>query len=154
MALTSTTTLDIVNQTQTIIFYESASQIDQITYQSGALTFSSISTFNLSKSDYLLYFQYLNAFFNLLIVNFPTLQTSANLDWPLCQFQINETNVGVLKIIYTQNSLNNNVYTITYVPIATACSFTARASPINITIQEFYMAVNMLTQFTNQVRSN
>ena len=154
MALTSTTTLDVVNQVQQITFYESNVQVDQITFQSNVLTFASISTFNLSKSDFLLYFQYLNTFFNLLTVNFPAIQPQANLDWPLCQFDVTETNTGLLKIIYTQNSLSNNVYTIDYVPLAVACSFTARSSPINITVQEFFMMINMLTQFTNQVKLN
>jgi hypothetical protein len=154
MVLTSTTILDVVNQIQSITFYESAAQIDQITYQSNMLTFSAISTFNLVKSDFLLYFQYLNTFFNLLTVNFPAFQSQANYIWPLCEFDITSTNVGVFKIIYTQNSLSNNVYTINYVPIATSCSFTARASPITISVQEFFMTLNMLTQFTNQVRLN
>lgn len=154
MALTSTTTLDVIDQLQTITFYDASTQLDQIVYNNNVLTFSSITAFNLSKSDYLLYFQYLNSFFNLLIVNFPQFQSQQGLDWPLCEFQINETDVGVLKIIYTQNSLANNVYTINYLPIASSCSFTSRPSPINISIQEFYMTINMLTQFTNQVRLN
>lgn len=154
MVLTSTTTLDVVNQIQEITFYESDTPVDQITYQSNVLTFSSIATFNLVKSDYLLYFQYLNTFFNLLTVNFPAFQSQANLDWPLCEFDITSTDVGVFKIIYTQNSLSNNVYTIDYVSVASACSFTARGSPINISVQEFFMTMNMLTQFTNQVKLN
>lgn len=151
MALTAQTTLDIPEQTQTIVFYEGASVVDQITYSGGNITFSAILGFNLSKSDLLLYFKYLQIYLAALYTNF--IQSTSGL-WPLCLFEISETNIGVLKIIYTQNSQGVNVYTITYVPIAVAASFTSRANPITISLQEFYMTLNMLTQYINQVLLN
>ena len=75
MAITATTTLDIVGQTQTITF-NNPSQIDQFVYSGGQITHKASSTFNLAKSDVLLYFQFLNAFNNVLILNFPTVNAS------------------------------------------------------------------------------
>jgi hypothetical protein len=154
MAFTSTTTFDVVNQTQTITFYESNIQVDQIVFSGNGFTFEPILTFNLSKSDLLLYFQYLGVFTNTINTNFPSVRLSANNAWPLCQFNITESSIGVTKIIYTQNSQSNNIYTITYLPIAQSASFAARPSPIAITIQEFFMSINMLLQYSNQVSLN
>ena len=70
MALTSQTTVDIVGQTQTISFYESATLVDQITFSSGTFIFQAISSFNLSKNDLSLYWQFLNIFQLLAITNF------------------------------------------------------------------------------------
>jgi hypothetical protein len=154
MALTAQNTLDIVNQTQTVSFYEGANLVDQIVYSSNSITFENISSYNLSKSDALLYFQYLNAFFNLLSINFPIINASATGKWPLSTFSITETDVGVLKVDYNQTSNGTNVMSINYVPIAGAAAFGARAAPINITMQEFFMTLNLMTQFTNQVSQN
>lgn len=154
MALTSTTTWDIVGQTQTITFYQSALQVDQIVFSSNQITFSNISSFNLSKSDYLLYFQYLNAYFTTLLINFPSIGGSVNGKFPVCQFEILETSLGVTHIDYIQSSQGSTIYSINYVPVALSASFVARASPITITLQEFFYAINILTQYTNQISLN
>jgi hypothetical protein len=151
MALTSQAAFDIVNQTQSITFYEGVTQIDQVSYASNTITFASQSGFNLSQSDFALYFKYLNTFFNALFVNFPG--SFASSDWPLCSFNITETDVGVQKITYTQTSLGNSVYTINYLPSITSAGFAAR-STIGITTQEFVMCMNMMTNLSTQISLN
>jgi hypothetical protein len=153
MALTSTTVFDVVGGTQTISFYESATLVDQITYSSNAINFSSISSFSLSQSDTLLYFKYLNAFFTLLGLNFPVIYLSGNLSWPVCEFDITQSSSGAFHIYYTQNSVSQSVYEINYVPLAQAASFSAR-SAITITLQEFFMTINMISQYSNQISLN
>ena len=153
MALTSTTTFDLVNQTQ-ILTFNNPSQLDQIIFTNNQITFSAISTFNLSKSDLLLYLQFLNIFSVLLSRNFPFVNASIASAWPLCSFDITESNVGVKKIIYTQNTASTNVYTIDYLPLIASCSFAARASPVVITTQEFLSMVDFLTQYAVQVNLN
>jgi len=153
MALTSTTTFDIVGATQTITF-NNPTQVDQITYSGNQIIFQTSSAYNLAKSDYLLYFKYLNAFNNLLLLNFPVISQAFSIAWPLCQFDITESNVGVQKIIYSQSSVGTAVININYVPIANSSAFTARASPVTISLQEFFMMVYMLSQYTNQVGLN
>ena len=154
MALTSVASFDVVNQTQTITFFESSTQVDEITYSAGSITFANISGFNLSKSDCLLYFQYLNAYFNSLLINFPSISLSQNGKWPLSQFDITQSSQGVTHIIYTQTSQGNVVYTTNYVPVALSASYIARSNPVTITLQEFYMTINVMTAFTNQISLN
>lgn len=153
MPLTSTTTFDIVGQTQTLTF-NNPSQVDQVTFSSNSITFAAESSFNLSKSDTLLYFQYLNSFNNLLLLNFPSISSSIGQIWPLSVFEISITNVGVKKIIYTQTSNGTTVLNITYPPIAQASAFVARGSPVTISIQEYFMTILMMNQFTSQVLLN
>jgi hypothetical protein len=153
MALTSVTTFDIVGQTQTITF-NNPSQVDQITFSSSQITFATISSFDLVKSDMLLYFKYLNAFNNLLLINFPSISSSIGQIFPLCNFQLSETSSGVEHIIYNQTSSGNTVINVNYVPIATSAAFTARASPVTITLQEFFFLVVMMNSFNTQVNLN
>jgi hypothetical protein len=153
MALTQQTTTDLVGKTQTITF-NNPSQVDQITYSNNQITFQAISTFNLTKSDLLLYIQYLQTFNTLLIANFPIVNSSIGQAWPLSQFDITESSSGVTHIIYTQTSTGNTVMGINYVPQATSGAFTARASPVTITLQEYFMTVLMLGQYYNQVFLN
>lgn len=153
MALTSTTTFDLIGQTQTITFFN-PSQVDQIIFSSNQITFENSSAYNLTKSDLLLYLKYLIIYNNLLIANFPIMLSSYNSAWPLSVFDITKSDVGTTKIIYNQTSLGTTVLNIDYVPIASAASFVARVSPITITPQEFLMTINMLNQFSNQVTLN
>jgi hypothetical protein len=157
MALTATTVLDVVDQTQTISFFSSAAQVDQIIYSSNQMTFTAITTFNLVKSDFLLYYQYLNAFFKILPINFPIVNVTTLpqlASWPLSSYNLAETDVGVFKIDYTQTSGSSTALALNYVQIAGAVAFSARATPVVITLQEFYMMMNMLAQYTNQVSLN
>lgn len=128
MALTSTTVLDLVGQTQVLTF-NNPSMVDQISFGSNQITYSAISSYNLVKSDCLLYFQFLNVFSNLLIINFPSVASSVNGALPLSQFDLTLSSSGVEHITYTQNSGSTNVYTSNYVPLAASASFAARASP-------------------------
>lgn len=155
MALTNITTFDVVGGTQTMAFYD-PSLVDQITYSAGSITLAAISSFNLSKSDMLLYYQYVNSFNNLLFVNFPSISAHVNTSWPFdTTFEIYTTTVGVNHIYYIQNTVSStNVYTINYVPTATAASFAARSSPVTITLQEWFMTVYLLAQYSTQVSVN
>ena len=153
MALTSTTTFDIANQTQTINFYSSSVLVDSISYSAGVLNYANVAQFNLSKSDIILYFQYLNIFNNTLLVNFPSLNASLIQALPLCQFDFLENSIGTKKLIYTQNSQGNSIYTITYVVVGSSASFAAR-SALSTTIQEFLASLNFFGVFVNQITLN
>jgi signal transduction histidine kinase len=155
MALTTTTEVDIVGQTQTISFYESSTLVDQITFSSNTFTFQTISTYNLSKSDFLLYWQFLNTYWLLIITNFgKSVQPNLLNAWPLSQFDITESSSGVTHLYYTQTSAGTTVNYLNYVPIAQSISFAARASPVTISLQEMNMAIIMLYQYQNQVSFN
>jgi hypothetical protein len=153
MALTSTTTFDVDGNTSTITFFN-PSQVDQITYNSDGITFQTAGSYTLAKSDYLLYFQYLNAFNNQLFINFPAISKNVNTAWPLILFSITETNIGVQKITYDQTSIGTTILNVNYLPSIASAGFVARGSPVTVTLQEFFMTVYMLTQYTNQVALN
>lgn len=153
MALTATTTFDISGGTQTITF-NNPSQVDQITYSGGNITFGSISSFNLAKSDLLLYINFLSVFNNLLFKNFPSVNSNVNGAFPLCQFDISETFAGVTHLTYSQTSAGASALSINYVPVALAASVAARGSPVTVSLQEFFMTVYMLTQYAVQVNLN
>lgn len=153
MALTNSTTFDVAAQTQSMTF-DNPGMVDQISYASGVITYSAISSYNLSKSDLLLYLKYINTFNNLLIVNFPTISTTLNSIWPLCSFNITENSLGVTHLTYTQTSTGTQVQSINYVPSAVAASISARSSPVTISLQEFAMSVLMYYQYAIQVGLN
>jgi hypothetical protein len=154
MALTSQTTLDLVGQTQTISFYTGATMVDQIVYSGNAIIFENISGYTLSKSDYALWFQYLLAYYTLLVRNFPDINQSSFLIWPLCSFDITIKNQGTESITYTQTTTGTDALKITYLPIATSAAFEVRAAPVSISLQEFFMTMQMLPQLTNQIALN
>jgi hypothetical protein len=154
MALTSQTTLDLVGQSSVLSFYQGVSLVDQITYSSNQITYASISSYNLSKSDMALYYNFLNTWLSSLYANFPIVAASAKLIWPLCQFDITESFAGVTHIIYNQTSTGTQVININYVPVAVPGAIAARGSPVTITDQEFIMGVNMKQNYFNQVALN
>ena len=154
MVLTSTNTVDVVGGTQQITFFSGVTQVDQVTYSSNTITFASAIGYTLSKSDYLLYFQYLNSYFTLLAVNFPIINSSSSGIWPLCTFSFVESNVGVKKLAYLQDTGSTMVLGINYLPLTTSAAFLARVSPVTISMQEFFMTMNMLAAYTNQVTLN
>ena len=154
MALTSQTTLDLIGQTQSIIFMN-PSQVDQISFASNQITWQASSSFNLAKTDLLLYLKFVNTFNNLLITNFPSVASGYASAWPsLCQFDITESFAGVEHIYYTQTSQGSQVIQINYLPSVVSASFATRASPITLTMQEFFMQCNMLNQYAIQVGLN
>lgn len=153
MALTSVTVLDILGQTSSITF-NNPGQVDQISFSSNQITYSSCSQYNLGKSDCALYFQFLNTWYNLLLVNFPTLGSQLQAAWPLSVFDITTSFAGVKHIIYNQTSAGTQVININYVPISVAAGIAARGSPVTISMQEFFMAVYMKQQYFNQVAFN
>lgn len=155
MALTSTTTFDIVNQTQTITFYQSATLIDQLVYSSNQVTFETISSFSLSKSDFALYMKYLGIYYNLLIVNFPVITTLFPLSWPSngTSFTIHQT-YPPLKIVYTQVSVGATALNVSYLPLAITTTFSSRGTPVAISMQEWASGFDLLNQFATQVAAN
>ena len=153
MALTQQTTVDIVGQTQTIVF-NNPTAVDQIQYASNQITFGIIAEYNLAKSDLLLYGQFINTFNNSLILNFPQVNGSIGGKWPLTEFSIQEYTSGVTHLIYNQTSGANTVANINYLPSILQAGFTARASTVTITLQEYFMFVLMMGQFIQQVNLN
>lgn len=153
MALTSTITLDLVGQTQVLNYYEGATLTDTITYSSNQITFAATSGFNLSKSDCILYNTFFQTYFTALVLNFPVVSKSNNILWPVCNFEVSNTSVGVTHINYIQTTGASSVLTINYVPLSGQAAFSARSS-VTISLQEFFMTQIMLAQFTNQVSFN
>lgn len=153
MALTSSTTFDIVGQTKTLTFFN-PSQVDQVSFANNQITFQSETQYSLAKSDMILWFKYLNVFNNLLLINFPAISSSIGQIWPLCIFSIVENNIGVKKITYDQQIAGTEVLNIVYVPIASAASVATRSSPVTISLQEWFMTILMMNQFTTQVSLN
>ncbi len=154
MAITQTTSLDIVGQTSTISFYVSASLVDQISFGSNQITFAAISSYNLSKADLFLYIQYKTAWLNSLFANFQTINQFVGEVFPISNFQISNTFAGVTHITYNETSSGVTIVNINYVPTALSAAFTARASPVTISMQEFFMNIYMLQQYQVQVRDN
>jgi hypothetical protein len=153
MALQQVIAFDSLPQTNSITF-NNPSQVDQVVYSGGNITFQTCSSYNLSKSDLILYCQYLNAFNNNLFLNFPSLASYVNTAFPTSSFQLSTTFAGVKHINYVQTSGSNTVLSINYVPIAMSGSVAARSSPVNITYQEFFMMLYMISQYSNQVSVN
>jgi len=153
MALTSTLLLDLADSTQSITYTLSNNQVDQITFSSNSIAFSGISSFNLSKSDLLIYINSLNLFLTAITYNFPVLQNSKGLSLPLSLFEISLTSAGVEHIYYTQTSLGSVVYTMNYLPLTQSSSIASR-SQITITLQEFILCCNLLTTYAQQVAIN
>lgn len=153
MALTNATTFDVISNTSTITFYNPG-QVDQITYSANTVTFQSETTYNLSKSDLLLFMKYIFSFHAQLLLNFPSVALSASRAWPLCVFDITISSAGVTHLYYNQTTSGTTVLNIDYVPIAVSGAIATRAAPVTITMQEWFQAINMLQQYNNQVSIN
>lgn len=153
MALTSVTALDVVGKTASLT-YNNPGAVDLISFANNQITFGSISQYSLAKSDALLYFQFMNTFNNLLLINFPTLSQFIGQIFPLCQIDLSITNVGIKKIIYTQTSAGTNVLVSTYLPIAGSASISARGSPVTISMEEWFYTIVCMAQFTQQINLN
>ena len=150
MALTSNTTFNSIGQTSSLLFYQSASLVDEITYGSNAITYAAISSYNLTQNDMALYFQYINSWLSFLYQNFIFIAQSQKLAWPFSLFDINFYSEGVSHLVYTQSSQGNTFLIIDYVPVAGSGSVSSRTAT-TITVQEFIMGINMKTNYFNQV---
>lgn len=153
MALTSTIDFDLIGATQKIIFYN-PSQIDEIIYSSNQVTFQMAAAYTLSKNDFLLYYKYLSAFITQLLINFPLVSASLDIPWPICRFDITESNSGGISINYIQSTGSATVIHIHYAPITSLASFSRRTSPVTISNQEFFMFSYMMKQYAKQVGLN
>lgn len=153
MPLQQILTTDSVNVTASVTFNNPA-QLDRIDFANNQITFAATSSFNLSKSDTILYIQFLLFFNNNLFINFPYVSQSVNGSFPVSSFNLFTTNLGVKKIDYVQSSNGVNVLNMNYLPIASSCAFAARPSPVTVTLQEFYMMTYVLGQYANQISVN
>jgi len=153
MALVQMLTTDNSLLTASLTF-NNPLQIDQVDFGSNAITFQSCSSYNLVKSDVLLYIQYLMFFNNNLLINFPSIASSVNTALPVSNIQTSVTSLGVKHINYVQTSGTSTVLSINYVPVAGAAGFSARPSAVTITLQEFFMMAYVLSQYANQVNVN
>lgn len=153
MSLQANVLLDIPDLTQTLTYTVSNVMVDQITFSNNQITFASISSFNLAKSDLAIYSSTLNTFLNALIFNFPTVQNSRGLSLPVSTFEMQLATVGIEHIYYIQSSQGNSIYNTNYVPLAQSASFSARSS-IVVTLQEFFLSVQMQQIYAQQVSFN
>lgn len=152
MALTASQTLNIPGTTQQIIF-SNPSEIENITYSTSGITYASEISSVLSRSDFALFFQYKIQFFNSLFVDFPNIVASYQLEVPVCKVQIYSSN-GPNLIQFLQTSTASpisSVYNITYDRGTHTATFSSRINPITITLQEYFLAFQVLSQFAKQV---
>lgn len=152
MALSSVITQNIPAGTQQIIF-NNPTEVDNITYSGSGLTYAVESSFTLSQSDMVLYFQNKLAFYNALLLNFPAINAGFNLEVPVCLMEVQSMS-GPNYLVFTQTSTASpvtHVYTITFDRGSLIATFAARASAITITPQEYLMAFQILRLFFNQV---
>lgn len=147
MPLTAITTLDIPGTNQ-IITFNNPSEVDKITFASNVLTFASHASFDLSKSDFLLYFSYLNIYNTALLLNFPPINSSLGISLPLCEFNFK---VGPTRITYLQKTNATEVISLTYFIGTQIMNFAARPSNVPITIQEFFMTIYMLDRYSKEI---
>jgi hypothetical protein len=152
MALTSTTTFDIIGQTATLTFFDPG-QIDQIVFSGGQFHYGAHSGFTLSKTDIGLYITANNIFNTFLLTIITGFAVNALIPWPLCDFSTSETFTTVKHINYIQTSTGNSIYNINYTPSSITGLFASRASH-STSIQEWLMSVNMLNQYAVQVKLN
>lgn len=150
MALKAVTTLDIPGLTQ-IIVYNNPTLVDEIDFGSNQITLKAISSFSLSKSDFLLYFQYLDIYNNALLFNFPSINASINVAIAQSEFDFK---VGTTRIDYTQTHVATTALGLTYLFSNTTMTFAARASDVTISLQEWFTLVYNLRVVTKQVSLN
>lgn len=150
MALTALTTLNIPGLTQTIVF-NNPSAVDEIDFGSNQIVMKAISSFNLSKSDFLLYFQYLDIYNNALLFNFPSINASINIAIPVSEYDFK---VGSTRITYMQTKAASTALDLTYLFSNSTMTFGARASDVTITLQEWFTMVYMLRVVSKQVSLN
>jgi hypothetical protein len=151
MAVISTITQNIPAATQQIIFYN-PSEFDNITYSSNSITYATEASITLSQSDLALWFVNKLIFYNTLLFNFPTINASFNAPLPICKFEIvaNPTVAHIIEYIQTSGLTSLSVYNITYNTSTNTATFTARTSPITVTLQEYLIGFEYIKQFTNQ----
>jgi hypothetical protein len=154
MAIKSTVLLDLPSNIQSITYNVGINQVDKITFASNAITFSAISSFNLIKSDLLIYIANLKSFSDLLFNNFTFLPNPSTLPLPPSNFQIAIVSLAsVIHLHYIQTSLVNQVYNINYSTALKQATIPTRAQT-TITLQEFYYCINFLQSYKNQINLN
>lgn len=147
MALKAVTTLDIPGLTQTIV-YNVPALVDEIDFGSNQITFKAIASYNLSKSDFLLYFQYLDIYNNALLFNFPSINASINVPIAASEYDFK---VGSTRIDYTQTHVATVTLGLTYLFSNSTMTFAARPSDVTISLQEWFTIVYDLRVVAKQV---
>ena len=149
MALQGVITINTPSDTAQIVF-SNGSTLDSITYSHTGLTYPVASSFNLSQSDFALFYVYKSQFYNSLFQNFPVIRTSFDVKVPVCLTEINS--LGSPNIIrYHQTSADSLVYNISYNRNTNIATFAARSNSITITPQEYLQAYQLITLFATQV---
>lgn len=150
MALTAVTTLNIPGVTQTIVFNNPAT-LDEIDFAGTQITLKAISTYNLSRSDFLLYFNYLDIYNTALFLNFPFINANINISLLQSEFDIK---MGATRLTYDQHSGATDALSLSYQLSNQTMTFAARASDVVISLQEFFIMIYLLRQYSKQVSLN
>lgn len=150
MALTAITVLNIPGTTQTIVF-NNPTLVDEIDFGSNQITFKAISSYNLSRSDFLLWYNYLSIYSTALLLNFPSLNTTVFQSIPQSEYDLK---MGATRLTFDYHSGATDVLNLTYILSNTTMTFGARASDVTVTIQEFALLIYILKQYNQQVSFN
>jgi hypothetical protein len=153
MAISSVITQNVPSNTQQIIF-NNPSEFENISYSSIGITYAAESSTALSQEDFITFYQNKLQFYNSLLVNFPSIANYFNLKLPVSKFDILSLS-GPNLIEYTQTSTSSpisKVYNLTFDRVALTMTFAARVNPIIITLQEFLIGFQWITQFYNQIK--
>lgn len=148
MALTANTILDIAGNAQNIIF-SNPGTVDEIDFSGTNITLKAMSTLVLSKANFNLYFSYIVIYQTALLFNFPILANQNISILPASKFNLKPQNPTVILLEFLSGATQAVV--MTYDLVAKTITFTARASDVVITMQEFFMYLIMLRQFQNQI---
>lgn len=152
MATTSVVTQNLPSDTQQVIFYDTG-EFDNITYSSNQITYAAESSITMSQSDFALWYKYFLQYYNLLLTNFPVINSAYNTSVPICKFEIlslSTQSPNLIEYIQTSTITSQSVYSITYSTTGNTATFAARSAPITITLQEFLIGFQLITQFANQ----
>jgi hypothetical protein len=105
-------------------------------------------------SFFITFYQNKLQFYNSLLLNFPSISNSFNLKLPVSKFDISSL-IGPDVIEFIQTSTTSpikRVYKLMFDKSALTVEFSARSNPITITLQEYLLGFQWITQFYHQVK--
>ncbi|HZY25508.1 MAG TPA: hypothetical protein VFE71_06750 [Bacteroidales bacterium] len=154
MAISSVITQDIPNGIQQVIF-NNPTEFDNILYSSGSMMYAAEPDTVLSKEDFLTYYSNKLQFYNALLNNFPASSSAFNLTLPASAFVLYSTSSpDNLEFLQLTSDLSTLVYTLNFDRVALTIDFTARPTPVTITLQEFLTGFQYITKFASQVQQS
>jgi hypothetical protein len=153
MSLIGIITQDTPNVTQSVVFSQSGTTLDSITYTTSGLTYPITSSFVLTLNDFNLFILYKSQFFNSLFSNYPILNAAYTKEVNVNQVKIYSSNGPNIIQFYQSSTASpiNLVYNVTFDRNALTATFGARSSAITISIQEYLMAYQILLLYARQV---